>query len=202
MSNNNAPTPVGLATSQQVLEIVAKQIVSVDSIWGEVIRLSDKLPVRLDIFTESEYLTGSADEQLRQILLSDDEMLNLFNDSIQIARPYISDILWNSFFIARAFIGRIHFLIRSDLSKPDGRLFWKNDQGIRQLLKTLWQDDEEKYIAWNKLSDPKLLLTWRYIENIILTECRKVPDINSEELVLPEEVIQNITKNEIGFKPN
>ena len=202
MSNNNAPTPVGLATSQQVLEIVAKQIVSVDSIWGEVIRLSDKLPVRLDIFTESEYLTGSADEQLRQILLSDDEMLNLFNDSIQIARPYISDILWNSFFIARAFIGRIHFLIRSDLSKPDGRLFWKNDQGIRQLLKTLWQDDEEKYIAWNKLSDPKLLLTWRYIENIILTECRKVLDINSEELVLPEEVIQNLTKNEIGFKPN
>lgn len=183
-------------------EIITKQIASVDLIWGQTVHLGNKLPALLDIFTESEYLNGTPDEQLGQIVLSDIEMLDLFDDSVQIARPYISDILWNSFFIARAFVGRIHFLIRSDISKPDSRLFWKNDQGIRQLLRTLWQDDEEKYIAWNKLLDPKLLLTWRYIENIILTECRKVLDIDFEELILPEEVIQNMAKNEIGFKPN
>ena len=183
-------------------ETITKQIASVDLIWGETIRLGDKLPVLLDIFTESEYLNGSVDEQLEQMVLSDTEMLALIDNSIQIARPYISDILWNSFYIARAFVGRINFLIRSDISKPDGRLFWKNDQGIKQLLKTLWQDNEEKYMAWHKLSDPKLLLTWRYIENIILTECRKVLDVDFEELILSEEAIQNLTKNEIGFKPN
>lgn len=183
-------------------EIVAKQIASVDLIWEQTVRLSGKLPVRLDIITENEYLNGLADTDLRQIVLSDVEMLELFNDSVQVARPYISDILWNSFFLARTFIGRIYFLMTSDLNKSEGRLFWAKDQGIGQLLRALWQDDEEHYIAWNKLPHPKLLLTWRHFENIILSECRKVLDIDSKEYVLPDEVIQNISKSDIGFKPN
>lgn len=183
-------------------EIVAKQITAVDLIWEKTVSLNGKLPVLLDIITESEYLNGVADKDLRQIVLSDAEMLDLLSDSVEVARPYISDILWNSFFVARAFIGRIHFLMNSDLNKSDGRLFWTKDKGVGQLLRALWQDDEEHYIAWNKLPNPKLLLTWKHFENIILSECRKVLGIDSEESVLPDEVIQNISKSEIGFKPN
>lgn len=188
--------------SNSLPEIVSKQITAVDLIWEETVRLNGKLPVLLDIITENEYLNGEADKNLRQIVLSDAEMLDLFSDSIQVARPYISDILWNSFFIARAFIGRIHFLMNSDLNKSDERLFWAKDQGVEQLLRALWQGDEELYMAWNKLPHPKLLLTWRHFENIILTECKKVLGIDSEKSVLPDEVIQNISKSEIGFKPN
>lgn len=88
------------------------------------------------------------------------------------------------------------------MDKSDERLFWTKDQGIGQLLRALWQDDEENNIERNKVSHPKLLLTWQHFENIILSECRKVLDIDYEESILSDEVIRNTTKYPIGFRAN
>jgi hypothetical protein len=54
-------------------------------------------------------------------------------DDVELDRPYLGEILWLRFFIYRAFVGRLGYLIsrgkeRRHISD------WRDDKGIRQIL--------------------------------------------------------------------
>ena len=169
-------------------QIVANQIAAVNCIWRETIKLGEKVPTILDIAMEGEYQDGSFDQDLKATMLDEMQLTEFISNSEpESVRPYISDSLWNAFFVGRAFALRLHWLIREGLkTSPGQRKFWKQDIGVKQYLEQLWSEDE--YSVWLNASAYSLLTTWSRFQQKILEECRKVLDIHSENEILPDKI--------------
>jgi hypothetical protein len=56
--------------------------------------------------------------------------------AVERERPYLGETLWLKFFIYRAFLGRLAYLVIQ--GKRTGHFDdWRNDKGIRQILSTV-----------------------------------------------------------------
>lgn len=176
-------------------QIVIKQIESVNVMWEATCRLSSNLPSILMIISNEEYQKGSADNHLQAAVLEKTDIVILLEEAPESVRPYISDDLWNVFYIARAFVCRLHLLVNEAINtSPGERTFWFEDTVIKQYLDQFWSENE--YSIWLNYPGYGMLITWHHIEQKILEESRKVLDIPSEGELLPDEV--RIT----GFRPS
>jgi len=81
-----------------------------------------------DIFTKpsAKAMISNLDDSLTDRMVSDTEDLESF-------RPYLGEKLWLLFFVYRAFLGRISFIL-VDGQKKGKIKDWRKDQGVHQLL--------------------------------------------------------------------
>jgi hypothetical protein len=127
-----------------------KRLVAVEVLWEGVLRLRDRFSSPVFFFTvlaPNEYNDalkrgGAMSDVIEQISdsLSTDAVKEV--EAVEKARPHLGETLWSQFFIYRAFLGRLHFLIvkAKKNTRFDGD--WRDDRGIQQLLRAVLTADE------------------------------------------------------------
>lgn len=119
-----------------------KRLASVELLWAEVLRLRERFSAPVFFFSilvPSEYdkaLTdgGPLEASVRDI--DDPFITGAIKDAADLEkdRPYLGETLWLQFFIYRAFLGRLAFLILQAKKKGQFKGDWREDSGVRQLL--------------------------------------------------------------------
>lgn len=167
-------------------QIVAKQITSVSAIWESTASLPDP-PLPLILLSDKEYQNLNEGDTVAADVLSEEKIASRMVSHTEWTRPYISDNLWNAFYIARAFSFRLHIIVGKALKMPKGkRVLWRDDLGIRQYFDTFWEEGE--YSAWLNVPFHGVRFARDQLEQKVLEECRKVLDIPSEGEMLSEKI--------------
>lgn len=173
--------------------IESLQIAAVDTLWREIVSIGGLTPFFIDIFTEEEYVEGSWISKFQMSTLS--EYVDKTSSTIGETRLYLPDEMWNSFYIIRAFVGRLHVLMFLAQDGQSLNCHWSKDKIIQDLLGTFW--NEEEYKRWEVLPVVgKLQITWEWLEYKMLYQCRELIAIEFEPKSLPQDIIK------IGFQPN
>jgi hypothetical protein len=150
----------GLADSRVVLEAAIRshsagqdlfqqrRLEAVDKLWATARQLREDL--RGPVFFFSVLLPSEYDSQLAKggaIAASIEDVteesilsaMQAAND-VEIERPHLGETLWLKFFIYRAFLGRLAFLVLD--GKQKGHIEdWREDSGVRQILSHLLTDE-------------------------------------------------------------
>lgn len=173
--------------------IGSRQITAVDALWREIVAIGQLPPFYFDILTEEEYVEGSWISKFQMEVLS--EYIDKMSSTIGEARLYLPDELWNSFVIARTFVGRLYALISLAKEGQSLKCHWTKDKIVQDLLTTLW--NEKEYLNWKALPVMgRLRITWERLEYKILYQCRDFISVEFEPQSLPQNIIK------IGFQPN
>jgi hypothetical protein len=119
-----------------------KRLAAIERMWSAVIKLrttADGMRYFFGILLPSEYdliFSGKQDSLAASIANINDEFVTdamKAIDDVELDRPYLGEILWLRFFIYRAFVGRLGYLISR--GKENRHIAdWRDDKGIRQIL--------------------------------------------------------------------
>ena len=147
-----------------------------DAIWREVLRLRHDTPAvltYLDILTPDEYQLFVTRTDLRELALSlNDERTWFWNPDAEQVRPFLGEELFLKFFIYRAWLGRVAYLLERDVRRGEVKP-WFQDAGIRrQLLPMVLDEEELKQL--DELPATQFSWTLNALEGKILDQLRKV----------------------------
>jgi hypothetical protein len=119
-----------------------KRLLAIEHLWSAILKLraaSDGTRYFLGVLVPTEYdliFSGKQDTFAAAIdNINDDFVTGAMKtvDDVELDRPYLGEILWLRFFIYRAFVGRLGYLItRGKERRHIGD--WREDKGIRQIL--------------------------------------------------------------------
>lgn len=119
-----------------------KRLLAIERLWSAILRLrsaSDGMRYFFGVLLPNEYdliFTGKQDSFAAAIAnVNDDFVTGAMKtvDDVELDRPYLGEILWLRFFIYRAFVGRLGYLVTR--GKERRRIAdWREDNGIRQIL--------------------------------------------------------------------
>jgi hypothetical protein len=118
-----------------------KRLVAVERLWQAVLQLreaSDGIRLFYGVLAPEEYdpvyrKGGSFAASISNV--NDDYITGFMKkvDDVELQRPYLGEVLWLRFFIYRAFVGRLVFIITK--GKEKGHIEdWRKDNGVRQIL--------------------------------------------------------------------
>ena len=118
-----------------------KRLAAVERLWSAVLQLreaSGGIVLFYGVLAPEEYDTvyrkgGSFAAGISNV--NDDYITGFMKkvDDVESLRPYLGEVLWLRFFIYRAFVGRLGFIITR--GKEKGRIEdWRTDNGVRQIL--------------------------------------------------------------------
>jgi hypothetical protein len=154
LRNNQAETQLLLkdtistiSSSQSLLQ--TRRVEAVDKLWKAVLDLKIHYsPVTLffGITLPIEYKSVLANSPMFTGLrtLNDNYIINFPQDEetyVENFRPYLGETLWLYFFVYRAFLGRLAFLVKW-LAEGKEIGDWRHDTGIEQHLKAVFDKDE------------------------------------------------------------
>ena len=180
LRNNQAETQLllkdtisSISSSQSLLQ--THRVESVDKLWRAVLDLKIHYsPVTLffGMTKPAEYKTTLANSAMFAGLktLDNNYLINFQQDvelNVEILRPYLGETLWLYFFVYRAFLGRLALLVKR-LSEGIETGDWRQDHGIQQHLKAIFDKDE-----FNTLmnSDPvEIYYTLNVLDSKVLKE--------------------------------
>jgi hypothetical protein len=132
----------GIDTSQP------KRLEAIEQLWGEVLRLRGAFSQPLffcSVFLPEEYESMMRDRRDLIALISvfDEKAIGeqaALSSDLERTRPYLGETLWLQFFIYRAFLCRITFVLSTGVK--EGRLGdWRTDRGIKQILANVLPSD-------------------------------------------------------------
>ena len=118
-----------------------KRLAAIERLWQAVLQLreaSDGIRLFYGVLAPEEYdpvyrKGGSFAAGIGNV--NDDYITGFMKkvDDVESLRPYLGEVLWLRFFIYRAFVGRLGFIITR--GKEKGRIEdWRTDDGVRQIL--------------------------------------------------------------------
>ena len=146
-----------------------------DAMWREVLRLRNEAPpvlTYLDILNPDEYQLFVTRPDLRELALSlEDERAWFWNPDIEYVRPFLGEDLFLMFFVYRAWLGRVAFLLDRDVREGKVKP-WFDDSGISQLLRMVLVEKEMKQLE--RLPVSQFHWTSNAIEGKILDRLRQV----------------------------
>ncbi|MCY3887953.1 MAG: hypothetical protein OXG19_09695 [Chloroflexi bacterium] len=146
-----------------------------DAIWREIVRLRQAAPAvltYLDILTPDEYQHFVTRADLRELALAlEDERLWYWTLEAEHVRPFLGEDLFLKFFIYRACLGRVAYLLERDVRQGEVKP-WFRDSGIRQHLRLVLEEDEMKQL--DELPIGQLSWTLNIMEGKILDQLRRV----------------------------
>lgn len=119
------------------------------------------------------------------------------NKDIEVFRPYFGEILWALFFVYRAFLMRVCWIIARGLEKTNIPN-WRNDTGLKQMIESVFTKDEIKHIIGSDIYDLQNIIS--NFEQKIMIEISKIlsgkrrAEINFESA---NKILQTALKNQI-----
>lgn len=154
----------------------AKRLTAIEHLWSGVLRLRQKLSAPVFFFSillPSEYdsairlgkpfaaaLKGVTQEALSEAVLE--------TEALESDRPYLGETLWLQFFVYRAFLGRLWFLVEEGI-KTGHVSDWTQDKGVKQLLSNLRSSQSDEFsLASGDVT--AINRTLSYLESIMLRE--------------------------------
>ena len=153
----NAPTgsPRAAEPPKTPDVLLQKRLAAAETLWTTVLDLRERLSAVIFFYTilvPSEYdSVFEPDRKTREMVSGiSDELIGAAMSRaqrVEEGRPYLSDSLWSSFFVYRAFLGRLAVLIV--MGKHDRHIGdWRDDNGIRQILGSLFDKSQlEMFLA-------------------------------------------------------
>ena len=125
----------------------------------------------LDILDPDEYQSFVTDSRFRLSIPTEKDLVSLLSQRIEQERPFLGEELYALFFVYRAIIGRICFLLERDVAKGYVKS-WFQDDGIRQLLRLVLASEQVK--EFEELTFVHVNWMTNAIEGRILSELRSV----------------------------
>jgi hypothetical protein len=155
LRNNQAETQVllkdttsAITSSQSLLQ--ARRVEAVDKLWKAILALKDHYSPVTFFFTialPSEYKTALANSAIFSGLrkIDDHYIVNFPQEvsELESFRPYLGETLWLHFFVYRAVLGRLALLVKW-LKEGKETGDWRQDSGVQQHLKAVFEEDEFK----------------------------------------------------------
>lgn len=119
-----------------------KRLAAIERMWSAVLKLratADGMRYFFGILLPTEYdliFSGKQGSFAAAVANINDEFVTnemKAVDATELDRPYLGEILWLRFFIYRAFVGRLGYLISQGKERRH-IADWREDKGIRQIL--------------------------------------------------------------------
>lgn len=159
-----------ISTNQSIVQ--SKRIDALESLWQAIIKLRESFTSVIFFFiilAPSEYKDFISDPKKSFVKdINDEFIVKVIQEYkyIENLRPLIGENLWGLFFIYRAFLGQLAFII---INIKDGKDInnWKNDKDIFKLLKLIIPSEENDSITKNNFDLNDVL---NIIEGKILKE--------------------------------
>jgi hypothetical protein len=135
-----------------------RKLSALDKLWASILYIRENTPpiiTYIDILTQDEYKQSETELKLRELQLNSSakETAELFNKhigSLEEARPYVGESIWGLFFIYRAILLRILYLLEPE--ERASRPYWYLDSRIKQLLDASFTKQEidklDQLIVW------------------------------------------------------
>jgi hypothetical protein len=125
-----------------------KKIQATETLWKHVLKIRKICQSVIFFFTilrPSEYNEVFAKPNIKAMVSDvDDSVLDQISsnpENFESNRPFLGEKLWLLFFIYRAFLGRITFILVNGLK--EGKIEdWKKDDGVHSLLKSILSNDQ------------------------------------------------------------
>lgn len=150
------------------------RIKACDAMWREIVEFKDKASspmTMLDLLNPDEYQGFVTDSRFKSSILTGEEFLSLFSRKIEQERPFLGENLYALFFAYRAIIGRICYLLETDVAKGYVNP-WFQDDGVRHLLRLVITPEQIK--QFEELKYDRVHWMTNAIEGNILDELRRV----------------------------
>ena len=135
-----------ITSSQSLLQ--TRRLEAVDILWRAILALRDHfsfVTIFFSIFQPNEYSSAMSNPTLSVGLREIDD--NYITDclknikDLESQRPYLGETLWLLFFIYRAFLARLAYLVTL-LNEGKEIKDWREDTGIRHHLAAVFDKDE------------------------------------------------------------
>jgi hypothetical protein len=119
-----------------------KRLLAVERLWGAVLELreaSDGIRAFYGILVPEEYdlIFHKGHERLAVYIsnVNDEYITSAMKkvDDVELQRPYLGETLWLRFFIYRAFVGRLGFIVTRGKERRHIE-DWRTENGVRQIL--------------------------------------------------------------------
>lgn len=179
LRNNQAETQLLLkdtisiiSSSQSLLQ--ERRIDAVDKLWKAVLAIKEHYSGATFFFSilmPSEYKSALSNPTLsagikkidKQYIVDYPEVVT----ELENFRPYLGETLWLHFFIYRAVVGRLAYMV-TWLKEGEDIKDWRQDSGIQQHLKSVF--DEEEFKALTGASPMDVYYALNILESKILKE--------------------------------
>lgn len=169
LAAHNAAASVQLLGAQKRLD-------AIDQLWRSVLRIKNRRHppfAPLSFLLEDEYFESAAD--FRKDISYDSELAAFHKeyeeDGVEMLRPFLSPVLWQYYFIYRAFYGRLIYLDHKFL-RGERDAFWARDNGIQQILTHAISKEAFAEVIKGPFQDPTQILN--LLEYEILKEAWKL----------------------------
>jgi hypothetical protein len=155
-----------------------KRLSAIEHLWSTIIKLRSEfggILLFFGILVPGEYdlIFKSGHERIAASIsnVNDDFLTNIMQsiESVELERPYLGEILWLRFFIYRAFLGRLGFIICRGKERRHIE-DWRQDDGIRQLLSDVLPADTIEGLFGKKQDVAALNRAFGQLEALILEE--------------------------------
>lgn len=155
-----------------------KRLDAIEKVWSATVRLRDesaRMRLLFTILLPSEYddvfKPGQANLAAWIADVNDTFVTKMMQgvDDVEAVRPYLGELLWGRFFIYRAFIGRIGYLVcrgRERRHIDD----WREDRGVKQILAGLIPSATSQELFGAKQDVMAMTRTVQHLESLILQE--------------------------------
>ena len=124
-----------------------KKIQATEKLWKHVLiirKICQSAIFFYSILLPSEYNEVFTKPKMKEMFsdLDDNVLEKISSDTedLESNRPFLGEKLWLLFFIYRAFIGRIFFILVDGLKKGEIK-DWRKDDGVHSLLKNILSND-------------------------------------------------------------
>lgn len=187
--NNSVITTLTQQIGQNFQLVLLKRIDAIELFWDRILKMKATIPSAVhlcyQIFLDGELKNETIDNsknglgsQISELSLNEfTQELTRNLDEIKKIRPFISDKLWVLLHAYEGFIGRTVFLLIDGYTQGTIKQ-WKEDSGIKQIVRTVLTQKELDYTFGLKVHSYDSIL--QLLENKILNEMKR--HMSSEDL--------------------
>lgn len=164
-----------LASGQD--KLYERRAKAADRLWAAVLALREDLSgppffysmllpeEYMDVLQEGNAIAASVSSLSGHQIMEANEKTKI----IEADRPYLGEMLWLRFFIYRAFLSRVAYLIVD--GKEKGRIIsWREDSGVHQILRNVIEIESLTEVLGDKRNPSSINMIVQEIENQILKE--------------------------------
>lgn len=164
----------------------------IEDLWIIFLKFRDSIPgelMLLDVLDEQEYNNWIKDFKTQSHINESSiegiiEIGMSIENNIEKVRPFVGEYLWFIFYLYRAFLLRLMFLLYQDQQK----YYWKSDKLLLSICESALSNDEYKIFKEKKFESIRYFKTM--IEIKFLQQIKKI--INGQSLI--EEEIEKVSK--------
>ena len=139
-------------------QVFEKRLESIEALWQSFFGLRNSIPgyiTYVDIILEGEFQEWIKRTDIQEIFgeLSIEkitEMSTSVSGDIEKVRVFVGEYLWSLYFVYRAFSFRLVIFLFYEREK-ESPTYWKNDNGLEQILKPALSSDE-----WSTFQSKKI----------------------------------------------